>query len=352
MIATTTSRLRQRWSDWWEQRLPRQDELRLTQRNLYILPTRAGWGFAAVVCVLLLASINEQINLGYALAFLLGGAGLAALYQTHGNLQGISLSLGSPPSVHAGQVVPVPVTLTNQHRRLWRCSLAVSATNSQTGPSDAAVQFADLPPGQDACVVLDIPTRQRGRHPLPRLVIETRYPLGLFRAWSYWRPRTQVLVWPALDPHAPPLPDHHGADPARTTVHQSRQGQELPEGLRDYRRGDPVRWIAWKKSSLTLATGAGLVTREPASNRAPDRWLDLEDSPGLAGLDTEQRLSRLASWLVAAEQEAAAVGRTYGLRLPGQVIACSHGATHLRHCLDTLATWSGGSATVTKRSSL
>jgi len=68
MIASATSQLRQRWSDWWEARLPRQDQMRLTQRNLYILPTRAGWGFAAVVSVLLLAAINEQINLGYALA--------------------------------------------------------------------------------------------------------------------------------------------------------------------------------------------------------------------------------------------------------------------------------------------
>lgn len=342
MMATATSRLRQRWSNWWEARLPRQDELRLTQRNLYILPTRAGWGFAAVVSVLLLASINEQINLGYALAFLLGGAGLAALYQTHGNLQGISLSLGNPSSVHAGQIVQLPVTLTNQHRRLWRCALAVSASGLEPNSVDATVQFADLPPGRDACVVIDIPARQRGRQALPRLVIETRYPLGLFRAWSYWRPRSQVLVWPALDPHAPPLPDNHSTDPALSTAHQSRQGRELPEGLRDYRRGDPVRWIAWKKSSLTLATGAGLITREPASSRAPDRWLDLEHSQGLGGLNTEQRLSRLASWLVAAEQEATVIGRPYGLKLPAQVIPCGQGPAHLRHCLDTLAAWSDG----------
>jgi uncharacterized protein (DUF58 family) len=113
----------------------------------------------------------------------------------------------------------------------------------------------------------------------------------------------------------------------------------LPEGLRDYRRGDPVRWIAWKKSSLTLATGTGLVTREPASSQSPDRWLDFEHATGLSGLDTEQRLSRLASWLMAAEQEAAAVGRSYGLKLPGQVIPCGSGVHHLRTCLDALATW-------------
>ena len=341
MMAAVTSRLRQRWSDWWEARLPRQDQLRLTQRNLYILPTRAGWGFAAVVSVLLLASINEQINLGYALAFLLGGTGLAALYQTHANLQGIALSLGNPASVHAGQAIQLPVTLTNQHRRLTRCALAISPASAAEG-EQAPPQFTDLPPEQDACVVLDIAARQRGRQALPRLVIETRYPLGLFRAWSYWRPLSQVLVWPALDPHAPALPPQDTPAADNTSAHPARQGQDLPEGLRDYRRGDPVRWIAWKKSSLTLASGAGLITREPASSQVPDRWLDLEHSPGLSGLNTEQRLSRLASWLIEAEQEASALGRAYGLRLPSRAIACGSGPAHLRTCLDALATWPEG----------
>ena len=157
------------------------------------------------------------------------------------------------------------------------------------------------------------------------------------------------MVWPTLDAHAPPLPTNDSPDLKLATAHQSRHGQDMPEGLRDYRRGDPVRWIAWKKSSLTLATGAGLVTREPASSRAPDLWLDLEHSQGLGGLDTEQRLSRLASWLVVAEQEAAAMGRAYGLKLPGLVIACGQGPAHLRHCLDTLATWPGGAAPATER---
>ena len=337
MIEALESSLRRRWSAWWEARLPPRDHLRLTQRNVYILPTRAGWGYAAVLAVLLLASINEQVNLGYALTFLLAGVGLAALHQTHANLQGISLSLGTPQSVHAGQVIQVPVHLDNPHRRRARFALSVSSR----AEGASLPQLTDLPAGQDVGVTVDVHAAQRGLHVLPRLVIETRYPLGLFRAWSYWRPKGSVLVWPALDPQAPPLPTAGNPDLDLATAHPSRQGQELPEGLRDYRRGDPVRWIAWKKSSLTLASGSGLVTREPAASQAPDLWLDLEHSPGMAGLDTERRLSRLTSWLMSAEQAAATNGRAYGLRLPGQVIECAHGVSHLRHCLDTLATWPG-----------
>ena len=116
----------------------------------------------------------------------------------------------------------------------------------------------------------------------------------------------------------------------------------MPEGLRDYRRGDPMRWIAWKKSSHALASGTGLVSREPAQGSAPDLWLDYETTAGLQGLqglDAEARLSRLATWLIQAEQQSGAHGPQYGLRLPGVTVPCAAGHQHLRHCLDTLATW-------------
>lgn len=42
MTAGLMSFLRQRWQAWWDARLPRVDQLTLTHRNLYILPTRMG----------------------------------------------------------------------------------------------------------------------------------------------------------------------------------------------------------------------------------------------------------------------------------------------------------------------
>jgi len=334
--------LRRRWADWWEARLPRQDQIRLTQRNLYILPSRAGLSFAVVVLVLLLASINEQVNLGYALAFLLCGAGMAALYQTHGNLQGVSLRLQSLHSVHAGQVLRLPVTLGNQHRRLGRYGLMISV-DTRGLPRDLASghvpQHLDLPPGSEGSVEVDVPTLRRGWLEPPRLTIETRYPLGLFRAWAFWRPQSRVLIWPALEAHAPPLPEVAGKDSREPQAATQARDADMPEGLRDHRRGDPLHWVAWRKSSRALATGGNLVSREPAGGRTPDRWLDYEHSPGLQGLAVEARLSRLASWLIRAEQDAAAGGPAYGLRLPGVSLPCSHGPHHLRDCLDALALW-------------
>src|SRR5215813_9880502 len=75
--------LYQRAESWWHARLARSDTLLLTQRNVYILPSRPGLMFMLTLVVLLLASINYQLNLGYLLTFLLAGAGVVGMYLTH-----------------------------------------------------------------------------------------------------------------------------------------------------------------------------------------------------------------------------------------------------------------------------
>jgi uncharacterized protein (DUF58 family) len=244
--------------------------------------------------------------------------------------------------VHAGQVLRVGITLSNQHRKLGRFGLQITAgprAPEGTVEGPGCPQDAELTPGSDCTIEVDVAAPERGWLTLPRITIETRFPLGIFRAWAYWRPQTRVLIWPALDAQAPDLPASLGSTAPEHASHPAAASSETPEGLRAYRRGDPMRWIAWKKSSHALASGTGLISREPAQGQAPDLWLDYEHSPALQGLGTEARLSRLASWLIQAEQQSAAQGPLYGLRLPGSVIPCGAGSHHLRHCLDTLAIW-------------
>ena len=201
---------RRRWRAWSNARSPRQDQLTLTQRTVYILPSKGGLGYALVVGVLLLAAINEQLNLAYALAFLLGGVGLSAMWLTHANLRGLTLSLGTIASVHAGQSLSMPVRLdaTKLSRGRFGLVLRANTEDDDTLPSEVP---GEVMHGHQSTVLVPLAASQRGWLELPRLRIDTTYPLGLFRAWAYWRARQRVLVWPALDPHAPPLPDS-GAD--------------------------------------------------------------------------------------------------------------------------------------------
>lgn len=329
------SMVRKRWELWWEARLPKSNEVTLTHRNLYILPTKTGWVFAVVLIVLLLASINERVNLGYGLVFLLGSSALAAAHLTHGNLQGIGLRLLSVRSAHAGDTLRLNISMRNASSREGRLGIQVFIL---TGGEHQV----ELPPGGDVTVTLDIPAGQRGWMTLPRITIASSYPLGFFRAWAYWLPQSQVLVWPALDASAPPLPRAVTDSGQGSPIPSRHSPQDVQDGLRDYRHGDPLRWIAWKKSSHAIAAGTGLVSRTSEQSRSEDLWLDYGQSVGLSGLSKEARLSRLATWLLAAEEEAQGTAGLYGLKLPGMELPCGSGNSHLKTCLDTLATWSAG----------
>ena len=54
--------------------MPVTDTWTLNQHNIYILPTRGGWAFGLTLLVMLVASINYPLNLGYVLTFLLAGS--------------------------------------------------------------------------------------------------------------------------------------------------------------------------------------------------------------------------------------------------------------------------------------
>lgn len=324
---------RRRWRAWSNARSPRQDQLTLTQRTVYILPSKGGLGYGVVVTVLLLAAINEQLNLAYALAFLLGGVGLSAMWLTHANLRGLTLSLGSMASVHAGQSLSMPVRLDATSLARGRLGLTLHAVgeDDDTLPSEVPGEVAR---GHQSTVLVPLTAHRRGWLELPRLRIQTTYPLGLFRAWAYWRARQQVLVWPALDPHAPPLPDSDADGGSRSAA--ASRPVDMPDGLRPWRRGDTLRTIAWKKSATRLASGLAPVSREASLRPHQECWVEWEQAQGLP---LEARLSRLASWLVMAEQRALDLGQPYGLRLPDRTLGPAHGPQHLQQCLDTLATW-------------
>ena len=193
--------IQERLRSYFENRLPRGDSWSLTQSNIYILPTRAGWAFAMTLLVMLLASINYQLNLGYVLTFLLCGAGLAGMQQTHGNLRGMTLRVRSPQPVFAGEPAAVDIVLDNPGRERNGIGLGIYRADHR------AKAWVDAPAHGTGAARLSFVPPQRGRHVLPTILVETNFPLGLFRAWTVWRPAAQVLVYPMLDDRSA-LRDH------------------------------------------------------------------------------------------------------------------------------------------------
>jgi uncharacterized protein (DUF58 family) len=314
--------LRQRLRAWFESRLPRTDTWTLTQRNVYIVPTRAGFMFALVLLVMLLAAINYQLNLGYVLTFLLAGAGFVSMHMTHNTLRGMTLHLKPPPSGFAGEALMMEIVLASPKRLLH--GVGVGFEHAADRSHDV---FVDVPGGGQSVAHLALVPPHRGWHEVPTLRIETRYPLGLFRAWTVWRPASRALAWPAPERPAAPLPAAPASAGDSAATRASDSGEF--DGVRAYRRGDALKRIVWKKT----AKGGDLVSRDHTASVQRELWLDWQHAHATG---TEPRLSRLAAWVLAAD----AAGIAHGLRLPGVELSPGSGTAHRRASLDALATWS------------
>ncbi len=309
--------VRRRFEGWWQARLPLRDVTVLTQRNVYILPTRPGFMLAATLLVLLVASINYQLNLGYLLTFLLAGSAVVGMHVCHGTLRGLTMNLLAPDPQFVGASAVISISL-HSTRKSVRHGIGLAVLGS-----DQWV-WADVPAQGSAQVHVAFKPSSRGLHRVPTLTAETRFPLGTFRVWTVWRPAAQVLVYPLPEAHPPPLPP--GEPRAGGAASADRHATGEYDGVRAYRRGDPLKMVVWKKA----AKADELVSRDAQQAQRFELWLDLAQ----AGSGTlEPKLSRLCAWVLASEK----LGLDYGLRLNGIQIKPGSGPAHKNHCLEALA---------------
>ena len=322
--ALEVTRTGSRWQRFFLNRIPPADTTVLTQRTVYILPTRAGWLLGVTLLVLLLGSINYQLNLGYVLTFLLAGSALVGMHVAHATLRGLTLQLHPPPAVFAGTTLHATVQVGNPGRRT-RYAVGLGVWRSENWA------WADIPAHGSSMLALNWQAPVRGLHSLPPLTVQTCFPLGTFRVWTVWRTAARVLVYPAPEPRAPDLPvaPTPGLAAAASQRQTADPNMEDWDGVRPYRPGDPLKTVLWKKAALRDT----LVSREATGSACGEVWLDLARTGLLAGADTEARLARLCAWVLAAHQQEL----RFGMRLGAKTIAPQQGLAHRNSCLRALA---------------
>ncbi len=292
----------------------------LTQRRVYVLPTRQGIIFAIALLLMLTGSINYNLSLGYVLTFLLAGMGVVSILHTFRNLAHLAISAGRVDAVFAGDTARFHILLEN-NGSLERYSLVLFCRSNNAEQAT----MIDVPAG--LIVEAEVPLRaeRRGWLQLERITIETRYPLGLTRAWSYVQSDMRTLAWPK--PDDAPLPPPKARPDAGDAINTGAGSDDF-FGLRTYTPSDSPRHVAWKAS----ARGEEPLTKVFTGRAASEMWFDYEDA-NLAVLDREARLSRLARWVLLATRD----GIRYGLKLPGVEVPLGEGKSQREQCLRELA---------------
>jgi uncharacterized protein (DUF58 family) len=317
LIATLRKALGERLAAWARRRqgadlVP----LTLHARRIYILPTRAGIGFAALLLMMLIAALNYTNSMAMLLTFMLAGFAMVGIHECHRNLKGLRVVLAEAADSFAGKPGHIELRFEN--------TLAVPRLGLTIRCESSAWSHFELPPRSVCLHHIEYLRTQRGRQRLGRIELATTAPLGLFRAWCWLHLPIDALVYP-MAAGKRPLPAQAAQ---RQSLQQRAQaaGAEEWAALRPFTPGDSPRGVAWK----LYARGAPLLVAQYEGTASQHHALDYQI---LTGLDVEARLSQLCAWILRCEQ----LREPWSLRLPGELIVSGTGTAHQRAALRALA---------------
>lgn len=294
---------------------PQQIPYLLTQRRVYILPTKQGLAFALLLFIMLLGSINYSNSLGYFLTFLLSSLSIVAIFHTYNNLLKLSIGPAICKPVFAKEEAHFTVQVNNLNHQTRYSIDAFTPQKISTS--------ADITENSLTTLTIKHHFDNRGLIPLPRFSIESRFPFGLFRAWAVVEfDQTQIVY---------PKPSSDSRLPIKSAglaegIKPLDVGTDDFKGLRSYTEGDPLQHIHWK----SFARHHTLQIKEFSSTTSDELWLNWSDTTVKS---TEQKLSQLTRWVLLADK----AKRHYGLRLPDAVIQPGLSKHHLEACLKQLA---------------
>jgi uncharacterized protein (DUF58 family) len=329
-MVSAINKLIRHWTNKWlfQLREVEPGEVFLKQRRVFIIPTQAGLAFGAMLVVLFIGSVNYNLNLGFVLTFLIAGCGVIDMHLTFRNMAHLYLRAGQTQAVFAGEEAQFELHLINRYKygryAIWLGFLGEGTPNLE--------QVADIAPNGSCTVNLHVTSSERGWLPAPRVRLQTRFPLGLLRSWSYWLPDARALIYPYPEEQGPPLPMME----SDSVDGQGQAGHDDFAGVRAYQAGDSMKHLAWRQiARVDLRDGGNLVTKNFEGGAKSELCLDFFRLP--QAMNLELRLSRMTRWVLEAEQQ----GLAYAFRLGEHDFASSIGPAHQTACLRALALYEG-----------
>lgn len=216
----------------------------IRQSSIFILPNRYGLyaGFLVLASFAMGYKVqNNFILLGVIFLFLVFMLSLIASVR---NIQGLQIEAHVQPYYFAdtAQFVRLSIRKENPAFNLKLC-----------GPLGDIVLELDM---AATSVMVPVGPFERGVYKVPPLKIETVFPFGIARAWSWLNPPGDIIVAP--HPREQAVNAYPRGNPAMAqAAEQKRQQNNFADelgDLRDYQDSDPPARIDWKRYAATRET--------------------------------------------------------------------------------------------------
>jgi uncharacterized protein (DUF58 family) len=314
----------------------------LTARGRNLEITKAGWLFIVLTLLVGFAAINSGANLLHVLFGCQIGLIIASGVLSENMVMRARVHRRVASPLHAGSRGALVVELRNANNRGDVISVSVEDDDRISSEDKTEPVFAITVPSAGAVTLhTSVTMQRRGLHALPKAVVATRFPFGLFvKRRELPGPfglfvkrrelpgREQVIVYPRIHPVDAGFLQEARAGQGEARGVRDRAGEFF--GLAEYREGQELRRIHWR---ATARRGKPIVQEFEARGEA-EQILVLE--PGRAGESGfEADIEDLASKVVALLREGrTATGLRYGDEL---VIEPGTGPAHERRLLEFLA---------------
>lgn len=236
-------------------------------------PTRLFWGLTIGSLALFGVGTNVQAGWLIVLTALLVGTVMAGAVLPRVALRGIEVARAAPAEAFAGRPVEVSLTVRNAGRSMRGLILAGDAFLGE-----ASVVVDRLGPGESRTYASERAGGRRGLHTGGPCVLLTGAPFGIVHVTRAVEIDTRTLVFPrVVDVTAVALPGRTADAVAATR----RAPAGDVAGVREYRAGDPLRFVHWR----TSARRGSLVVREHEEDAGADLAVVADTSVGGNVLD-------------------------------------------------------------------
>jgi uncharacterized protein (DUF58 family) len=318
----------------------RLDMMRLLRNRIYF--AFPGFIFAGVTLFVVLAAINSQSNLLFLCFGVMLGCLFLSAFISGTMLRRLEIQRVVADHAAAGDLVDIHYHITN-HKRFWP-SFAITITEMDPDHQllHAPVGYCmHVSPRATQTAMARMVPRHRGILQLKEIRLSCAFPFGFVNRVRYVRVQEKIIVYPRMGKLQRQVLQRAREAASLGTMHSAtRGGHDEFFGLREYRPGDAMRSIHWRRTART----GQLLVRELTSNVVPRIivLLDLHElAPGTEGINRAERGIELAASIIGhAFHENFAVG----LLLPGlasmELTEPRMGVDQRRTLLGTLATLS------------
>jgi len=306
---------KQRFKRWLKKRIPAGAKQSLSNKNIFILPTKFGFAYVFSVFILFLLGTNYQNNLIILMSYLFASLFFTTMIYGFLNMSGLQFVYNRQLTSFAKQTVMIPLTVISAKE----CYATRFAFENNTDTYNDAINVGE------SSTEIPFQTQTRGMNNPGRLKVSSEYPFGLFICWTHLDFDCEIITYPAkntfnhLKQHTA---QHHGNS---TGKHIIEGGDDFGE-LREYKQGESNAQIAWKQ----LARGQGRLTKTTQQEVGDTLWLSLKQLP-TASLETKLEI---LCYLVLDYHKHNVV---FGLNLEAIKIQPSMGSKHRQQCLEALA---------------